>query len=48
MELGMPFEGGLFDQFTDVQAMIAAASRCAPRRATVYVFPCGGVTFPVL
>lgn len=38
---------GLFVQFDDLQAMIDRAARLAPRNATVYVFPHGGVTYPV-
>jgi len=39
---------GLFRQFTDVEEMMGAAASCAPRHARVYVFPHGGVTYPVL
>ena len=39
---------GLFVQFEALQTMIDRATRYAPRHATVYVFPRGGVTYPVL
>jgi nickel-dependent lactate racemase len=39
---------GLFVQFEDLQAMIDRAEKYAPRHATVYVLPRGGVTYPVL
>ena len=38
---------GLFLQFSERDAMMEAARRYAPRRATVHVFPHGGVTYPV-
>ncbi len=38
---------GLFRQFTELEDMMRAAGRFAPRRARVYVYPYGGVTFPV-
>ena len=39
---------GLFTQFTDVEEMMRAAAARAPAHARVYVFPHGGVTYPVL
>ncbi len=39
---------GLFVQFQDLQAMIDRAAKVAPRHATVYLFPHGGVTYPVV
>jgi nickel-dependent lactate racemase len=38
---------GLFRQFTDLESMMRAAGRFAPRRAAVIIYPYGGVTFPV-
>lgn len=38
---------GLFRQFSDLQAMMRAAERFAPRRARVIIYPFGGVTFPL-
>lgn len=39
---------GLFTQFDDLDAMVAAAARIAPRGARVHVYPHGGVTYPIL
>ncbi|MBI5527840.1 MAG: nickel-dependent lactate racemase [Deltaproteobacteria bacterium] len=39
---------GVFRQFPDPQAMIAAAAARAPRNARVLLFPHGGVTYPIL
>jgi nickel-dependent lactate racemase len=39
---------GLLVQYSSVDELMAAAARHAPRRAKVYVFPHGGVTFPVV
>jgi hypothetical protein len=39
---------GIFRQFDDVDEMMAAAQRYAPRRAQVLVYPHGGVTYPIL
>jgi nickel-dependent lactate racemase len=37
---------GLFAQFGDPDEMIRAAAKYAPRKARVYVYPYGGVTYP--
>lgn len=39
---------GLFRQFTSIDDMLKAAAKYAPKRARVYVYPHGGVTYPVL
>ncbi len=39
---------GIFRQFTDVEEMMKAARKAAPRKSEVLVFPHGGVTYPVL
>jgi len=39
---------GLFRQFTDLDGMIKAAAKYAPKKARVYIYPHGGVTYPVL
>ena len=39
---------GLFRQYSDVQAMVSAAARQAPRNATVWFVPHGGFTYPVV
>ncbi len=39
---------GLFRQYGDPAELISAAARYAPRRATVYVYPHGGSTYPVM
>ncbi|MFW5739175.1 MAG: lactate racemase domain-containing protein, partial [Myxococcota bacterium] len=39
---------GIFKQFTDVGEMMKAASKYAPGRAEVLVYPHGGVTYPVI
>lgn len=39
---------GVFKQFGDLEQMMAAAARSAPRDATVYVYRQGGATYPVL
>jgi len=39
---------GIFKQFTDVDEMMKAAAKYAPRNADVLVYPHGGVTYPVI
>jgi nickel-dependent lactate racemase len=39
---------GIIRQFSDVASMLHAAQKYAPTRARVYVFPHGGVTYPIL
>lgn len=39
---------GVFRQFGDLEAAVAAAAKHAPREATVYVYRHGGATYPVL
>jgi nickel-dependent lactate racemase len=39
---------GVFRQFDDLEAAVAAAAKHAPRDATVYVYRHGGATYPVL
>jgi nickel-dependent lactate racemase len=39
---------GLFRQFADVQAMMDAAAKYAPKNARVLVYPHGGVSYPVV
>jgi nickel-dependent lactate racemase len=39
---------GVFRQFQDLEAMVAAAVKAAPKDATVYVYRHGGATYPVL
>ena len=38
---------GLFTQYADVSRMLGAAGRQAPRTATVWFAPYGGITYPV-
>lgn len=38
---------GFFRQFTDLDEMLKTAERFAPREAGVYLYPYGGVTYPV-
>jgi len=37
---------GIFVQFTDVEKMMTAARRWAPKHATVLIYPYGGSTYP--
>lgn len=39
---------GLFRQFRDIETMMEEARRFAPANAKVYVYPYGGVTYPVI
>jgi len=39
---------GLFRQYTDPARMLSAIARRAPRRATAWLVPYGGITYPVL
>lgn len=39
---------GLFQQFSDLQTMMDAASKYAPKDARVLVYPHGGVSYPVV
>ena len=39
---------GLFVQYAETSAMVAAVAKKAPKRATVWVFPFGGLTYPIL
>lgn len=39
---------GIFTQFTDLDEMMRAAKKYAPRNADVLVYPHGGITYPVL
>ncbi|HSI64346.1 MAG TPA: nickel-dependent lactate racemase [Candidatus Saccharimonadia bacterium] len=39
---------GIFVQYTDVESMMKAARRHAPKEARVLVYPYGGATYPVL
>ena len=39
---------GIFRQFRDIDEMMAAAREFAPKNSTVYVYPYGGVTYPVM
>jgi hypothetical protein len=38
---------GMCRSFTRVQEMVDWAGAKAPRKATVWVFPCGGASFPI-
>jgi len=38
---------GLFRQFSDIDKMLKSASRYTPKNPTVYVYPYGGVTYPI-
>jgi hypothetical protein len=39
---------GLFVQFATVEAMMAAARKRAPKKASVLVYPYAGATYPTL
>jgi nickel-dependent lactate racemase len=39
---------GLFTQYSDISRMMEAVSRKAPRNATVWFAPYGGITYPIL
>jgi len=39
---------GLVRQFTSIEKMLRAAARYAPKKARVYIYPYGGVTYPVV
>ncbi|NQT05915.1 MAG: nickel-dependent lactate racemase [Candidatus Omnitrophica bacterium] len=39
---------GLFRQFTNIDEMLKAAAESTPKKARVYIYPHGGVTYPAI